>query len=468
MRRPFLCAVAFLFVCTSLVQANSKPVRSDTPNIIMLMADDLGYGDVGFNGNPVIMTPNLGRMSENGLTLTNFHVTSPLCSPSRASCLIGRDPFRQGILAAHTAGLRHAETTVAEVLKEQGYKTGFFGKWHLGWVESEKIESRGHYSPPWQHGFDEVFATKSAVPRWNPTKCPENWYSWGRGDDDYWAGSVYVHNGQPVTDNLEGNDSRIIMDRVIPFIETSLENDQPFFATVWFQTPHEPVVAGPEYLALYPDLPENQKHLYGCITAMDEQIGRLRDYLREKGIAENTVVFFCSDNGAPAPLIRDGIASNGLFRGSKHQIWEGGLRVPSLIEWPGFVDAGGRSDYLTSTNDYLPTILDILVWKSDRSIPLDGISILPLMEGKTMPARSPMAFGFLRIYKDTARYALIDGDYKIGIHDGRRTELFNLRNDPAELNDLADQEPGILKKTETRLDEFKVSWQRSRDGGDYP
>lgn len=465
MKTALIPAIPLAFLTPAFLQAE---VAQTTPNIVMLMADDLGYGDVGFNGNDTIMTPHLDRMAENGLHLTNFHAASPLCSPTRASCLTGRDPLRQGIFAAHTAGLRHGETTVAEVVKEQGYRTGFFGKWHLGWVQPETTEPRGYYSPPWQHGFDDVFATKSAVPTWDPTVYPDNWDGWGKGEGNQWGLSIYVRNGVPVTDNLEGDDSRIIMDRVIPFIEQSIQDNQPFLATVWFHTPHEPVVAGPEYLAMYPDLPEEQKHLYGCITAMDEQIGRLRAFLREKGIADNTVVFFCSDNGAPASKVRDGVASNGPFRGAKHRIWEGGLRVPALIEWPGRVSAGRVSDYLSSTNDYLPTVLDILSLEPIEGIPLDGVSLLPLMEGKAMSKRPPMAFAWQRLYQDTARYALIDGDYKIGIHDDQPTELFNLKNDPYEADNLADKEPAIRKRLEAQLEAIKASWQNSRDGGDYP
>ena len=158
-------------------------------------------------------------------------------------------------------------------------------------VEPDKVESRGFYSPPWHHGFSEVFATKSAVPTWNPTKTPKGWTSFGARKDGSWGGSVYIHNGEPVSENLDGDDSRVIMDRAIPFIEKAVADGDPFFAAIWFHTPHEPVVAGPDYLAMYPGLPEEQQHLYGCITAMDEQIGRLRSFLKEKDLDENTIVF---------------------------------------------------------------------------------------------------------------------------------------------------------------------------------
>jgi arylsulfatase A-like enzyme len=442
--------------------------KQEKPNIIMLMADDLGWGDIGFNGNEKIITPNLDGMAADGIKFTNFYAAAPLCSPTRASCLTGRSPFRQGIFAAHTGAMRHAEKTIAEVVKKEGYATGFFGKWHLGWVESEKIESRGNYSPPWQHGFDEVFATKSAVPTWNPTETPYNWKGFGSMDDGSWGGSIYIHNGKPATENLDGDDSRIIMDRAIPFIEQAIEKQEPFLATIWFHAPHEPILAGPEYLAKYPDLPEGQKHYYGCITAMDEQVGRLRDFLKAKGIDKNTVIFFCSDNGPADPVTKAGIASAGPFSGHKHQMWEGGLRVPSLILWPEHIKGGQVSDYQSNTNDYFPTIMDLLDIPINKKIPLDGISLLPAIEGVSSERNQDMAFGYQRIYKDIELYAFIHGQYKICIPDkGKEMMLFDLVNDPTESHNLAQEMPVLFDELKAKLEQMKENWKESREGKDY-
>lgn len=442
--------------------------KSNRPNVILIMADDLGYGDVGFTGNKKVITPNLDNMSKEGATLTNFYAAAPLCSPTRASVLTGRSPFRQGIFAAHTGGMRAAEKTIPELLQKEGYKTGFFGKWHLGWVEPDKVESRGIYSPPWHHGYEETFATKSAVPTYNPTKTPEGWTSFGAKKDGSWGGSIYVHNGKPVTDNLEGDDSRIIMDRALPFMEESIAKNKPFLATIWFHTPHEPVVAGPEYLAKYPDLPEAQKHLYGAITAMDDQIGRLRAFLKEKNIEDNTIVFFCSDNGPSDGLTKKGIASAGPFRGHKHQMWEGGLRVPSLVLWPEHIKPK-VSDFQSSTVDYLPTILDILDVPTNKKIPLDGVSLKSVLLKGTSGKRSvPIASGYQRLYKDTELYALIDGDYKICIPEkGDGMMLFDLSKDPSETNNLAADKPELFKRMTAELEKIKTSWRLSREGKDY-
>lgn len=442
--------------------------QSARPNVILLMADDLGYGDVGFTGNKKIITPHLDAMARQGITFDHFYAASCLCTPTRASCLTGRSPFRQGIFAAHTAGMRHAEKTVAESLRSAKYATGFFGKWHLGWIEPDKIESRGFYSPPWHHGFDEVFATKSAVPTWNPTRTPAHWKGFGAEKDGSWGGSIYVRNGVPVTENLDGDDSRIIMDRAIPFIQKSLADDKPFLATIWFHAPHDPVVAGPEYLARYPDLPEEQKHLYGCITAMDEQIGRLREFLRSNDAAENTIVFFCSDNGPSDSAAKKGIASAGPFRGHKHQMWEGGIRVPSLMEWKGHLRENSVCSFPSTTSDYLPTILDLLGLPPIENRPLDGVSLKPVLQGQSVERRYAMAFGYQRLYKDTELFALLDGSYKICIPE-KETEmmLFDLSTDPSESKDLSKEQPERFQRMKSDLQKVKQSWKRSREGNDY-
>lgn len=472
MRKPYsnrlLLVIGFNLMIFGCYAQNNASIKK-TPNIILIMADDLGYGDVGFNGNTKIITPHLDAMSKEGVILQNFYAAAPLCSPTRASVLTGRSPFRQGVFAAHTGGMRPAEKTIPEYLKKEGYATGFFGKWHIGWIEPDKVESRGSYSPPWHHGYDEAFATKSAVPTWNPTKTPEGWTSWGAMDDGSWGGSIYIENGTPVTDNLEGDDSRIIMDRAIPFIEKSILEDKPFLATIWFHTPHEPVVAGPEYLAKYPNLSEGQKHLYGCITAMDDQIGRLRKFLKEKNIEDNTIIFFTSDNGPSGPITKKGIASAGPFRGHKHLMYEGGLRVPSLALWPGKIKANQKLDYQASTVDYLPTILDILDIKPSKKIPLDGVSLKPvLLNGSSEERTAPIASGYQRLYNGTELYALVSGQYKICIpNKGDSMMLFDLKSDPGEKHDLASEKPEVLKTMMEELEKIKASWKDSREGKDY-
>ena len=234
-----LAVLLCLLAIPSVARAAEASASDSPPNVIMIMSDDQGWGDVGFNGNAEIKTPHLDAMAANGVKFDRFYAASSICSPTRASCLTGRIPYRMGVLAAHTGGMRVGEITVAEALKDQGYRTGFFGKWHVGWVKPDQVGSRGFYSPPWHHGYDETFATTSAVPTWDPTVTPDGWNSWGQKENTPWKeGTPYVLNGKDVTDNLDGDDSRIIMDRVIPFIEA--DRDTPFFATVWFHAPTNP------------------------------------------------------------------------------------------------------------------------------------------------------------------------------------------------------------------------------------
>jgi arylsulfatase A-like enzyme len=441
------------------------------PNIIILMADDLGWGDVAFNGNKEVKTPNLDKMSADGIQFSKYYTAAPLSSPTRASIMTGRHPFRTGILAAHTGGLRQGEVTIAEICKKNDYSTGFFGKWHMGWVESEEIELRGFYSPPWQHGFDVAFATKSAVPTWNPTKTPANWKGFGSKEDGTWEGSRYVLNGTVVTDYLEGDDSRVIMDRAIPFIHKAVKDKKPFFATIWFHAPHEPVVAGPEYLAMYKNIqPEIKQHYYGCITAMDEQIGRLREQLKEMGVEDNTLILFCSDNGPADPLVKSGSASAGNFRGHKHEIYEGGIRVPSLLVWPGKIEKNKKVDTRMCSYDYLPTIVDLanLKNKVKTGYFVDGISLKPTIMGQEMKRDTTIFSAWMRLNDDTYGRALIGERFKLLIPEHKKVpELYDLLNDPYEKTNVISQFPAIAEAMLKEIERWEKSCKDSQYGKDY-
>jgi len=202
---------------------------------------------------------------------------------------------------------------------------------------------------------------------------------------------------------------------------------------------------------------------------MDDQIGRLRDFLKEKNIDDNTIIFFTSDNGPSGPITRKGIASAGPFRGNKHLMYEGGLRVPSLALWPKHTQVGLVSDYQSSTVDYLPTILDILDISAKKKIPLDGVSFKSvILEGNTAERTVPIAAGYKRLYGGTDIYAYVSGDYKICIpNKGDKMKLFNLKKDPGESHDLAAEKPELLKKMSAELEKVKDSWRLSNEGKDY-
>ncbi|MDH4238090.1 MAG: sulfatase-like hydrolase/transferase [Phycisphaerae bacterium] len=464
-RRNFLRSFTAGAVAMALPEVLfSKTIGTAWPNIILCMADDLGWGDPGFNGNSIIKTPNLDAMAKAGLRFARFYSAAPVCSPTRGSCLTGRHPYRYGITFANVGHMPKEEVTLAEALKTRGYTTGHFGKWHLGTLtKTEKDSNRGgprgvkHYSPPWENGFDICFSTEAKVPTWDPMKKPESNAPYGTY---YWK-----EDGTKTTENLEGDDSRIIMDRVVPFIRNAAKNKKPFLAVVWFHTPHLPVVAGAEYRKMYSQYSNDEQHYYGCVTAMDEQMGRLRKELRELDIANNTMVWFCSDNGPEGKDGRSGRTrgSAGSLRGRKRSLFEGGVRVPGLLEWPARVKGGKVTDVPCCTSDYFLTVLDVLNIKiKGQPKPIDGVSLLPLIEGKMKERPTPIAF------ESGSQLSLTDNRYKIYSNNkGKTYMLFDLAEDPGEKKDLAAEKPQILKSMKTTLEKWRKNCKNSLAGKDY-
>jgi arylsulfatase A-like enzyme len=454
--------------------ATEFPTR---PNIILLMSDDQGWGDTGFNGHPVIRTPNIDGLASRGMSFSRFYAAAPVCSPTRASVITGRHPKRMGIDNPNSGEMLPEEITIAEVAQSLGYRTAHFGKWHLGTMTHiVKDSNRGaagnvdEYSPPWEHGYDVVFATEAKVPTFDPMDDPEN-----RGNyygTAYWTGP---DRAVPYEDmSLWGDDSRVLMDRVIPFIEDSVTNGRRFFATIWLHSPHDPVVADPadDTYAHQAGLTDAQRTYYTIVTQMDRQIGRLWQTLEEQGIAENTLLAFTSDNGASDKFA----GSNGALRGFKQDLYEGGIRVPGILVWPGKIPAGSSSDAPVITHDYLPTLLDI--WQADESaFPssrlLDGRSLMPLVRGET-PAPRQLHFAFTRWdasdeFDLPQRMAVIDGSYKLISHDyGQNWELYDLASDLSEENDIAPDQGERVAQLRSDLLEWFESTRRSRDGVDYP
>jgi arylsulfatase A-like enzyme len=430
------------------------------PNIILCMTDDQGWGDTGYNGHPVLQTPNLDRMASEGLRFERWYSGAPVCSPTRGSCLTGRHPYRYGVFFANVGHMPRQEVTLAEVLQAHGYATGHFGKWHLGTLTTEiKDSNRGrpgqitHYAPPWEHGFQTCFSTEAKVPTWDPMKEPGAETPYGTY---YWSGP-----GQRVTENLEGDDSRIIMDRAIPFIRRAAATNTPFFAVIWFHSPHLPVVAGPRHRQMYENEKADQRDYYGCITAMDEQVGRLRAQLKTLGIASNTMLWFCSDNGPEGNDSAPG-RTKGL-RGRKRSLYEGGIRVPGLLVWPRRIKTPRVIDMPCCTSDYFPTILDVVGARSEHRLePADGVSLLPLIDGKMTQRPRPIAF------QSRNQLALIDNQYKIYSPDeGKAFELYDLPNDPGEQRNLADERPEMAREMIEALTAWRTSCRRSLDGKDY-
>jgi arylsulfatase A-like enzyme len=455
-------ALRLVIVVISLAQqvaatdvANDVANAKTRPNVILAMSDDQGWADAGFAGHPTLKTPHLDAMAANGLRFDRFYSSSPVCSPTRASCLTGRHPFRYGIFGANAGGptkpcryvLPGKEITIAELLRDAGYATGHFGKWHLGDIAGDSKSS------PSEHGFDEWFSTVRKVSTLHPDA------------------SSYRHNGAIVKGPLAGDDSRIIMDRAVPFIRDSVSRKKPFLAVIWFHTPHLPIAASERHRALYPDGSKNEPDYWGALTAMDEQIGRLRKELRALGVSRDTMFWFTSDNGpegGKASGKSPGTA--GPLRGRKRQLFEGGVRVPGLLEWPARIPKARRSSAICSTHDYLPTIAEALGLKSPALLrPLDGVSLLPLIDGKPFERKSPLGF---ETRGQKYPRALIGRRFKLLLarSDAKGAEpelLFDLDADPSETTNVVAKHPDVAARMRAELERWLLSKKRSLSGADY-
>jgi arylsulfatase A-like enzyme len=426
------------------------------PNVILCLSDDQGFGDAGYQGHARLRTPHLDALARRGVRLDRFYV-SPMCTPTRAGLLTGRNPARYGIFTTGLETLSEAETTIAEILAARGWATGHFGKWHLGTLGDEKTAFGFHagpgedpYAPPWENGFETCFSTESSVPTWDPGIDPE---SGGAAAGRYWEGA-----GRPVEEHLSGDDSRVILDRVDAFVRSAVRERKPFFAAVWFHTPHRPVLAGPDWLRAYGDRTEDEANYWGALSAMDAQLGRLVRLLDELGIRDETFLLFASDNGPAANENRwVSAGSAGPFRGGKGSLLEGGVRVPAIVDWPARFGRGVLGEP-TSFLDVLPTVLAAAgVDPPAELAPLDGIDLLPALDGTVAELPRPIA---LRTRRDAA---LVEGRYKVLSEDGETTvALYDLLADPQETQDLSGERPELFEELRAKLDEELASYTRSR------
>ena len=474
-RLGIVAFVLSLFVPARGICSENSQLR---PNIILMMCDDLGWGDLQcYNPQSPIKTPHLNQMARSGLKFNRFYAAAPVCSPTRGSCLTGRHPFRYGIYYANTGHLPQEEITLPEILKQHGYRTGHFGKWHLGTLTTKiKDANRGgptiigrmHFSPPQQHGYESCFVTESKVPTYDPMLKPKksNRKTWDFLKDrskGFPYGTYYWdEKGNIVSENLEGDDSRVIMDRAIPFMNAAVKNKEPFFAVIWFHAPHLPVVAGAKHVAPYAGHTQYERNYFGSVTAIDEQVGRLRSQLRQWGVANSTMFWFCSDNG-PEGKADSAPGSASFFRGRKRSLYEGGIRVPGLLEWPCRIDSERTTDFPALTSDYLPTILDALQIEYPSSRPVDGISLMPVIEGKLQKRIKPIGF------QSTRQLVWMNHQYKIYSPDkGKTWELYDLLKDPAETKDLSHDFPDIVDSLRQPLELWIKSCKNSDLGMDYP
>ena len=411
--------------------------EAKSPNIILIMSDDQGWGQVGYMNHPHLKgnTSNLDEIAKTGLRFNRFYAAASVCSPTRASVLTGRSPRRTGVPGLHKR-LCLQEKTLAQALKKAGYATAQYGKWHLNGVQGSAMPILpDDPNGPKHYGFDEYLSTTN-YPEMNP---------------------LMTHNDEIVC--LKGDSSIVMVEAGLKFIEKN--KDKPTFTVLWYGAPHFPYNALPQDLAGLPkDMDSKQRHLLGEIVGMDRSIGMLRTRLRELNMAENTLIWFCSDNGGRD---HEPHAMAGL-RAAKGSLYEGGIRVPGLIEWPGRIKPQ-VTDFPASTMDIMPTIVDLLDLPKDSMLDVvDGESIAPLFSGKT-PTRTH------GIYFGNKGAALIDGNFKLvknGNGKGVKWELFDLSKDLAEATDIADQHPEKLKSMIKEAEDIAASITESEQGKDYP
>ena len=457
------------------IGVQSAEERITQPNIIFLLADDLGYGDLGCFGSKVIQSPNLDRLAAQGMKLNQCYAASPNCSPARTGMLTGRSPYRVGMYDFARFKPLHIpveETTVAEQLKTAGYQTMFAGKWHC----SGDFES-GKQPYPGDHGFDHWLANYG-----NFGKDPEG----------------FRRNGKSV-DKVQGWMSELVVNEAMEWLDNR-DTNQPFFTCLWFSEPHTPVLAADEFRALYPSdkiaphveqlassggpqvtrRPElkNPDLYFGCVSMLDHHIGRLMDYLDKNGLTENTIVVFTSDNG-PEHRTVTAFGSSGHLRGAKGHIHEGGIHVPGIVRWPGKIKAGTVSEEPINGTDWLPSFCAAAGIEPPTTKPIDGANVFPaLTQNQPITRKYPMLW-WLWHARGGYEVAMRDGDYKLlatmlpqvdpgSIKDAKqpegwtimqfikkanlgRFEMFNLTEDPSETTNLATTQPKRFAKLKKRM-----------------
>ncbi|HUG19421.1 MAG TPA: sulfatase-like hydrolase/transferase [Planctomycetaceae bacterium] len=405
----------------------------------MILTDDQGWGEMGYYEHPVLKTPNLDAMAANGLRFDRFYAGAPNCSPTRATVMTGRTNDRTGV-QNHGVPLRLQERTLAQALKNAGYATGHFGKWHLNGLRgpgapvlAEDVRNPGAF------GFETWLSVTNFFDR-DP---------------------IMSRNGE--FEEFEGDSSEIIVaEALMKFIRSQTAAKKPFLSVIWYGTPHSPFVASDDDKSGFADLKGNAQNHYGELVAMDRSVGTLRTGLSELGIAENTLVWFCSDNGG-LPGIQPGTV--GGLRGFKNSVYEGGLRVPAIIEWPAGITTPRVSKFPAVTMDIFPTLAEIVGLPDSVMIPpQDGMSLKPLFSKQLSKRDTPLGF------RHTNRAALIDNNYKIltqNITKGE-FELYDLDADPEEKQDLFNTKPDLAEQMRQKFLDWNASVEASVAGRDYP
>ena len=456
---------------------------STLPNIVFVMADDLGYGDVGYNGGNA-ETPHLDAMAAgpNTVHLTRYYSGGPVCSPTRGTVLTGRNHNRYCVWTANigkgtadfvipeTMPLPPTEITVTEILKKHGYQTAMFGKWHLG--DFKKLpggNKKWPVSHPGMHGFDEWWATERSAQStnincacFNDTKqCVLGHYNEAPTCTNYYTIKDSPNRMEALDYPINGDDSQFLASELERYLEQAMKSDKPFFVYLPLHTVHIRYIATEGYIERYvaKNFTLDEIDYYGAITAMDDAVGQVRDTLKKFGLNSNTMLWFTSDNG-PAKGT-PGVTAG--YRGRKAELFEGGIRLPGLIEWPDVIKSNKKSDYPVVSSDLLPTVCDILGVSPPSDRPIDGASILPFLKGEKSKRNASIkwAFNIRGNFKNEYQAAISDDQYKVyaTYKDNKivpvNTYLFDLLNDPFETKDLAHEKTDLFKSMKTDLENWR-------------
>lgn len=450
-----VCVVVAVTVFAAPLTADQGP-KAKRPNIVVVLADDMGYGDLACYGHPTIKSPNLDRFATQGMRFTQGYSASGVCSPSRSAILTGRTPYRNGVFnwipENSEVHLRASEITIATLLRRLGYATCHVGKWHLNGLFNNAKQPQ-----PNDHGYDWWLATQNnAAPS---HKNPIN----------------FVRNGKPLG-QIPGFSSQIIVDEAIRWLEKERDKEKPFLLSVWFHEPHLPIETDPRFQANYPNLvkndPDKAQH-HGNITQADDAFGRLMQTLEKMGLADDTIVIFTSDNGPEGNGVKGRTrGSTGGLRGRKRSVYEGGIRVPFMVRWPGRVPAGKTSDQPVMGTDLFVTLCEITNTAVPKDRVIDGASIVPAFAGKEIERKIPM-YWRCPIAPEEFKIAMRQGDFTILANPAMtKFELYNLKIDVAQKSNLAETEPKVfesMKKTLIKLNaEIEAegpTWWKGKEKG---
>jgi arylsulfatase len=447
----FLLTLMASLVSQFAAPAQGRELAGSRPNIVLVMTDDQGYGDLACHGNPLIKTPNLDRLHAESLRFTDFQV-SPTCAPTRASLMTGRHEFKSGV--THTILERErlslTATTIAQVLKSAAYSTGIFGKWHLG-------DEADHQ--PGRRGFDEVYIHGAGgIGQTYPGSC-------GDAPHNKYVDPAILHNGK--FEKSHGYCTDLFFAQALRWIGEKSSVDTPFFAYITPNAPHSPHVSpGPQYDALYEGRSVNGQLLdreavayYGMITNIDDNIGRLLAKLDELGKAKDTLVIFMTDNGGTHTRL----FSAGM-RGSKNTPYQGGTRVPCFWRWPGTLPAGVDVNRLTAHIDYFPTFASLAGAKLPEDVTLDGRSLVPLLQNPASDWEDRYVFvhqgRWPRGEADGAKFtncAVRNAKFRLV----NNAELYDLEVDPGETTNVIEKHPRVVAGMRAAYDSW---WQAARAG----